>query len=70
MDLNTSSIFASVVFGAIGFAAFIYGKKEALFAPMIIGGALMIYPYCVKGPVLQWGIGAALTACLFIFGGR
>ena len=67
MNFSASSLFAGIVFGAIGFAAFIYGKKQASFKPMLIGIALMAYPYFVSNTILLWGIGAALTVSLFLF---
>ena len=67
MNFSAGSIFAGIVFGAIGFAAFIYGKKQVSFKPMLIGIALMAYPYFVSNTILLWGIGAALTVSLFLF---
>ena len=67
MNFSAGSIFAGIVFGAIGFAVFIYGKKQVSFKPMLIGIALMAYPYFVSNTILLWGIGAALTFSLFIF---
>jgi len=61
------SLFGMIVFGAIGMAAFVYGKKNAQAKPMIIGVALMAYPYFVPEGWLLYLIGAALTASLFLF---
>ena len=65
--MNTANILASILFWSIGFAAFIYGKKQASFKPMIIGIFLMVYPYFVPNTVAVYAVGAALTVTLFIF---
>ena len=65
--MNTANIFASVIFGGIGFAAFIYGKKQSNLKALVIGGILMVYPYFVQNPVALYAIGTVLTVMLFIF---
>lgn len=47
--------------------AFVYGKKSGLAKPVIIGIALMAYPYFVESTWLIFLIGAFLTASLFVF---
>lgn len=39
--LNTSFLFASLLWGSIGIGYFVYGKKQSSMMPMI-GGVLMI----------------------------
>jgi hypothetical protein len=65
--MNTANILASVIFGSIGFAAFIYGKKQTNFKTLAIGVILMVYPYFVQNPILLYAIGAVLTVLLFVF---
>ena len=64
--MNTANILASVIFGSIGFAAFIYGKKQTSFKIVVIGVILMVYPYFVQNPILLYAIGAVLTIMLFV----
>ena len=59
-----ANFYALLLFGAIGLAAFIYGKNARLPKKMILGGVLMLYPYFVSQTWLLWSIGAALTAGL------
>jgi len=66
-DFSTAKIFAWIIFGAIGFAVFLYGKKNKLFRPMIIGFALMVYPYFISGTFLLYLVGIALTAALYFW---
>ena len=66
-DFGAAKIFAYLIFGAIGFVAFVYGKKNGLFRPMIIGLALMVYPYFISGTFLLYLVGSALTAALYFW---
>ena len=68
--MNTANILASVIFGSIGFAACIYGKKQSNFKALVIGVILMVYPYFVENPIALCAIGVVLTLALFLpFGG-
>lgn len=61
-----AALFASLLFGVIGFAAFRYGKKQVLWSPIAIGLALMVYPYFVSQVWLIYAIGCVLCAGLFV----
>lgn len=65
MDLSPGTLFANLLFGAIGFAAWRYGRKRESARAMLLGAALVIYPWFVEGPLALWGIGAALTILVF-----
>ena len=67
MDFNFSKIFACSIFGAIGFVAFVYGKKKALARPMILRILLMVYPYIFSSNLAVYLIGLALTAALYFW---
>jgi hypothetical protein len=60
-----AKIIAWVLFGAIGFIAFAYGKKSGSMRPMILGGILMIYPYFVVETWPLYIVGGILTAALY-----
>ena len=66
-SFQTSNLIAGVIFGGIGFAAFIYGKRQSSFKAMMIAMALMAYPYFVSNSVAVYAIGIALTVALFLF---
>ena len=66
-DFSAAKIFAYIIFGAIGFAVFLYGKKNKFFRPMIIGIALMAYPYFISGTFFLYLVGIALTAALYFW---
>ncbi len=67
LNFSVSNVLAGFVFGIIGFAALKYGRKQQLLKPMLVGVALMAYPYFVTNTILLWAVGAALTLSLFIF---
>lgn len=60
-------LMGGLVFSGIGFVAFIYGKKNAEFKPMLMGILLMAYPYFIRGTIALYVVGIALTAALYFF---
>ena len=65
MSFSVGSIFVGLVFGGIGFVAFVWGKKNAEMRPLWLGLALMIYPYFVPDVRLAIAVGILLTAAIF-----
>jgi hypothetical protein len=64
---NPSALFGSLLFGAIGLGAFMYGKRMVLWKPMVMGVTLMAYPYFVPQTWLIYTIGCTLCLGLFVF---
>ncbi len=62
-----ATLFAAILFGIVGFAAFTFGRKNLRAGPMVIGLALMVFPYFVSGPGWTWGVGAALCVALALW---
>jgi hypothetical protein len=54
-----------VVFGSIGLAYFVYGKKQQRFVPLLCGIALMVYPYFISNTVLLVAVGLMISAVLY-----
>ena len=69
LNMSTANILASVIFGSIGFAAFLYGKKQSSLKAMVIGILLMVYPYFIPNTVAAYAIGTALVLALWFFPG-
>ena len=65
LNLSAANLMGGLVFGSIGFVAFIYGKRMNLWKPMLLGIALMVYPYFVSNDAVMIAIGAIGTAGLF-----
>jgi hypothetical protein len=64
---SPADLFASLLFGFVGLAAFRYGKKSGSTNPMLLGIALMIYPWFIAQTWLLYVVGCALCAGLYIF---
>jgi hypothetical protein len=62
-----ANLIGGLVFGSIGFVAFIYGKRMHVWKPMFIGLVLMAYPYFVENDMVMLAIGVVGTAALFLF---
>ena len=66
-DFDFAKIAACSIFGAIGFVAFAYGKRNTKWRTMSIGIVLMAYPYFFSGTLAVYLIGVALTAALYFW---
>jgi len=66
-NFDLLNIAANIIFGAIGFAAFLYGKKNAFWRSMVIGIILMGYPYFFSNTLMVCLIGVVLVAVLFLW---
>ena len=62
---DPSTLFVIIVFSAVGLAAFRRGKRESNIICLLLGIALMVYPYFVEGLALNALIGAALSAAVW-----
>lgn len=62
---NWWNIMIGTIFSIVGWYAFIHGKKEKSWRPMVVGVALMVYPYFVANTFLALAMGGGLTAALF-----
>lgn len=47
---SASTLLWGLLFGSIGFAYFVYGKKQTAFVPILSGIGLMAFPYFVSNP--------------------
>ncbi len=64
---SAGGLIGGLLFGGIGFVAFIYGKKNAEFRPMVIGVLLMVYPYFIRTTLALYLVGIGLSIILFVF---
>lgn len=67
--MNTANILASVIFGSVGFAACVYGKKQSNLKALVIGVILMVYPYFVQNSIALYAIGTVLVLALIFLPG-
>jgi hypothetical protein len=64
--VNPTSLVIGIFTGAIGMGYFIYGKRQAKFAPLVAGMLLCVYPYFVDGIAWTIVVGLALVAAPFL----
>lgn len=64
--MNATSVLIGLFTGAIGMGYFIYGKRQAKFAPLLAGMMLCVYPYFVQSVLWTVVVGAALIAAPFL----
>jgi hypothetical protein len=60
VDLSFSTLFAGLVFWAFGGYLIKYGKGKAHLPSILIGIALLVFPFFVDNPYLLWGTGLGL----------
>ena len=61
MDSSAGLVW-SILFGAIGMGYFIYGTRQRVAVPFVVGVALIIYPYLISNVYLMVLIGCGLIA--------
>lgn len=64
---SQASILWTLLFSSVGLGFFIYGKKQRMAVPLIVGIALIIYPYFFSNVLLIVAVGALLTAIPYFF---
>jgi len=64
LETSSANLIGGLVFGSIGFVAFIYGKRMNLWKIMLCGLVLMIFPYFIADAVILYAIGVFGTAAL------
>ena len=65
MNFGTANLIGGFIFGSVGLVAFAYGKRMNLWGPIVVGLALMIYPYFVNNDVILWTAGIVGSASLW-----
>jgi hypothetical protein len=65
MNFSAANLIAGVIFGCIGFVAFMYGKRMNLWKPMFLGLALMVYPYFINNDIIMVVAGIVGSASLW-----
>ena len=59
---STAVLLWGMLFGAIGFGFFLYGKKQKAVVPLITGIALCVVPYFIANVYILVGVGLVLMA--------
>ena len=66
MNLEASSMVVSLFVGLIGMGLFGYGKKQERLPQLVVGLAMMVFPWVVSATVPMLAIAAALLLGLFV----
>jgi len=65
--MNAGTLFAGVIFGSIGMAYMIYGKKQQKFVAILSGMGLCAIPYFISNLLFLSLISAVMIALPFLF---
>ena len=64
MDWSLSSILAGLLVSTLGFSIFLYGKNVQRFWPLVVGLAMMTYPWFIYSALWLWVItGVIVRRC-------
>jgi len=66
MNFSAANLIAGVIFGSIGFVAFMYGKRMNLWRPMFLGLTLMVNPYFINNDIVMVIVGIVGSASLWL----
>jgi hypothetical protein len=62
--MDSAWLIWSLLFSLVGMAVFVYGRRQKMVAPTLIGAALMVYTYFVDSSVAVVVIGVLLLGAL------
>ena len=65
--MTQAQILWGLLFGSVGLAFFIYGKKQQRLVPLVCGIALMAYPYFVSNTIWLIVVGVVLCAVPYFY---
>jgi hypothetical protein len=64
--LQAGPFFASLIVSAIGFVLLYYGRKMARLPQLVVGLAMLIYPYFVPSVLVTALVGVGLLVALWL----
>ena len=64
--MDTTWFLWSSLFSLIGFAIFVYGRRQRRVSPTLAGIALMMYPYFVSSVLAGISIGVLLIGAMIL----
>lgn len=65
MQFTAAGLFASLIVGAVGLSLFVYGRKQVRVPHLVVGMAMLVYPYFVENFWITYAIAAALIGALW-----
>jgi hypothetical protein len=64
---NPTELFGLIVFGIVGSAALLIGKRRQQWKTLLIGAGLILVPYFTTATWQLYTVGVALCAALFVW---
>jgi hypothetical protein len=64
--MDPTWLFLSLIPSGIGFAVFVYGKKQERWPQLIAGLALLVYPYFTESVAALVAVGLAVVFGLWV----
>ena len=64
---SPADLFGLIVFGLVGSAAFLYGKRTQQWKRMVVGVALMIFPYFTSATWQLYTVGSVLCVAFVLW---
>jgi hypothetical protein len=64
--LNANFLFASLIWGSIGFGYFIYGRKQASWVPLAGGILMMVASYFIGSALLMSLVGLGIMVLVYV----
>jgi hypothetical protein len=64
-QMSAANLIGNLLFGSIGFVAFVYGKRMTTWKMMFCGLAMMAVPYFIADTVIMYAFGVIGTGALF-----
>ncbi|MDB6057721.1 MAG: hypothetical protein JWO95_1565 [Verrucomicrobiales bacterium] len=66
LNISAGTLFASLIWGTIGFGFFIYGKKQSAFIPMLSGLALIGISYFIASPLYMSLVAIGILVVMWV----
>ncbi|MBK6695224.1 MAG: amino acid transport protein [Myxococcales bacterium] len=63
--MDGAALLVSMLVGLVGFAIFVYGKRQSRLPHLLAGVVMMLYPYFVDSAAFSAGIAVAVGGALF-----
>jgi hypothetical protein len=66
-NFSWPKMLGGMLFGSVGFIAFVYGKKQQYYRTLGVGIVLMVYPYFVSNALWLYILGVVLCSVLYFW---
>ncbi len=66
-SFSLAGMIGGLIFSSFGFVAFVYGKKQSLLAPLVIGILMIVFPCFTQNTIAIYSIGIILSVSLYYY---